>query len=382
MGSLTATLAGYVATKQINGCKATEVTVSARKYDTTSVKGPALAFDAVTTPPECPAEIVWTIEPGAGKIEGNGKSATFTPNITQAEAPRLRTITATDTRNAEATPGTAVVRVEPLSIEITSVTTPSEATTVPAVYRGTDSFISIDQIQGTATISPPAAQDVFKGQIQWDVSITDNDGTLIPSGQAGESAVWMPNPPILPPGRFPYLLKYEINAKVTANGYPVNASPKNIQQDRRDALRQEYTGHDVNVSPIPSRANILDAGTYAGTYPNTNFSFSEVNKGFYPDLIIFHITQHLDNIRAAIGNQTMSVTSGFRNPSKNFVLEGAHHYSAHQFGRAADIALRDWNGDGVANRVDQEYMKDFVEEEGGTTEPFDDTPTWVHMQWR
>jgi len=88
-GSLTATLAGYVATKQINGCKVTDVTVKAVPlppstipYTVTLVKGPSLKFKAETVPTGCPAEIVWTITPGVGTIAGsgeNGELATFTP---------------------------------------------------------------------------------------------------------------------------------------------------------------------------------------------------------------------------------------------------------------------------------------------------------------
>ena len=372
-GSLTATLSGYVATKQINGCKIDSLTVEPNKPEyenTTSVVGPALGFYAKPDDghADCPMDITWEIDSGAGTLYPNGKSAIFTPNLKM----ETRVIKAKDARSGET--GDAGVSVIPLDFTISDVHTPSE----DAEPMGADSFISVDTIYGTAVITPLAAHATFKSNIQWNVTYTDEDGTLLPSEKAGEFATWMPNPPIVPPGRFPYVLKYEINAKVTVNGYTIKTSPKNIQQDRRDALRQEYTGHDVNVPPIPPRADIIDISSYT----STNFPFAEVNSGFYPDLMIFKIVQHLEHIRTAIGNQTMKVTSGFRDPSKNAATRDADRYSAHQFGRAADIALRDWNGDEVADSRDQDYIYNFVIAEGGTTEPFYKTPTWVHMQWK
>jgi len=409
-GSLTVT---YANTKQINGCKVTDVTISpiplqpgATPYATTSVKGPDLKFEAKTIPSECAADLVWTIEPGAGTIAGSGKSATFTPNIKQEEAPRLRTITAKDNRSGKT--GTAVVRVEPLSIEITDVITPSESEPVPIDYRWKDSFISLDQIQGIAQISPPAAHDVFKGNIQWEVSETEADGTLIPTGKYGEEAAWKPNPPVKPFSRFPYKLRYRINAKLVFPDLTVGATAYNIMQDMRDGLRQEYTAHDVNVPPVPERKDIVDVGQYVDP---GNFSFNEVNSGTYPDLMIFKIAQQLQDVRRDLllvrqdGEEGLHVNSGYRNPGYNQTLEsiGAKHNSNHQFGVAADIAVQDFNNDkktpyreqvgnkiilheGVLNAFNEDadwgILADIAEQnEAGYIEPYEITGTWVHMEW-
>lgn len=77
----------------------------------------------------------------------------------------------------------------------------------------------------------------------------------------------------------------------------------------------------------------------------------------------------------------MPVNSGYRNPTWNAQIQGAAAESFHIYGRAADIANRDWNNDGRIDRRDQVLMQGLVEDAGGRVENLARTPTWVHMQW-
>jgi hypothetical protein len=396
-----------VATKQINGCRVQTVTVlpDIEEYqNTTSVKGPALGFHAVTAPEDCVADLEWRISGSAGTLSGSGKTATFTPTVRQAAAPADAVIVANDKRDTTGkTFGTAKVFVEPLRVNIRDVVTPCESLADP--YKCDNSFISLDQIQGIAQISPPAAHDVFKGNIQWEVSETEADGTLIPTGKYGEEAAWKPNPPVKPFSRFPYKLRYRINAKLVFPDLTVEATAYNIMQDMRDGLRQEYTAHDVNVPPVPERKDIVDVGQYVDP---GDFPFNKVNSGLYSDLMIFKIAQELQNVSDELFSEREDsggiaiVNSGYRNPAKNITIDDAAINSNHQFGAAVDVKVEDFNNDTkLPWRVkvdgkwvvksdakneegidkDWDMLRKIAEANGAKVENYAKTGTWVHMEW-
>ena len=84
----------------------------------------------------------------------------------------------------------------------------------------------------------------------------------------------------------------------------------------------------------------------------------------------------------------MVVTSGYRCPIHNAAIGGAAE-SQHIYGTAADIAVRDWDGNGATDvdndgiDDDWETLRDAAIAAGATfVEPFVLTGTWVHMDWR
>jgi len=391
----------------------TELTVlpDIEKYqNTTSVKGPTLGFHAVTAPEECVADIEWRIEGNAGALVGSDKTARFTPTISQDDAPDDAVIVANDKRDTTGrTFGAVKVFVEPLSIEITTITTPSEK----VEPKGEDSFIAEDVIEAYAVISPPAANDVFKSRIEWTVPKGGMLG-LSDVKDAGGKLRFTIQPWIAASGRNQIPLKYYLIAKLQIDDDVSVENMRMIQQDRRDVLREEYTPYDVYVNRVPTRQEVLDQNTEGFKYVNPgNFAFNEVDSksGDYSDLVIFKIAQNLQNVRDDLwlvredDKESISVKSGYRNPVYNQTLEpiGAAHNSNHQFGVAADIAVEDFNGDGktpyrvevgdkmvlhagVLNAakedVDWAILADIADQnEANYIEPYKITGTWVHMGW-
>jgi len=185
--------------------------------------------------------------------------------------------------------------------------------------------------------------------------------------------------PTSPNGRgFP--LSYRIRASVTINNITYTSLATYTTQDERDQCRQEYI--DMNKARIPQRNEFVNAQTYVNP---GHFPFNEININQQYRWAVFTIAQHLENIRTVLTNQPcsdlMSVNSGYRNPIRNASIPGSAANSWHIYGRAADIANRDWNNDGRIDIDDQRKMQTLVIAEGGNTEPFHLTPTWVHMEW-
>jgi len=76
----------------------------------------------------------------------------------------------------------------------------------------------------------------------------------------------------------------------------------------------------------------------------------------------------------------MIVNSGYRCPIHN--LPYATN-SQHIYGKAADIDVSDFNGDGLVNRADWDMLEQVARQVGATyIEPYSMTGAWVHMDWR
>ncbi len=219
----------------------------------------------------------------------------------------------------------------------------------------------------------PDSLDTYNSNIEW---IINGTGTPTQPSNGNDVSLTISVPPIpaAPNGRG-YPLSFDIKAKLKIDTAEYTSDITTIHQDERDQCRQEYI--DMNKATKPARSAFVNAQTY--TNPG-NFSFSEINSGTFT-WAIFTIAQHLQNIRAAIGNQSMPVNSGYRNPIHNAAIGGAPE-SRHIYGDAADIGLQDWNGDGTTDQDDWTLMYNAAHNEGAwVEEPFSLTPTWVHMDW-
>ena len=191
--------------------------------------------------------------------------------------------------------------------------------------------------------------------------------------------------PAAPNGRgFP--LSYRIRARLNIGGYEQLITTY-ATQDERDQCRQEYI--DMNKNHVPSRGDFVDAATYVDP---GNFPFDEINVNQSYNVALFRIANRLQNVRNALG-QAMHVNSGYRNPSRNAGIPGAHPESRHIYGRAADIGVRDFNNDGVINGSmvndavfgnvgdDWAILANIATGTGASVESWNATGGWVHMQW-
>ena len=90
----------------------------------------------------------------------------------------------------------------------------------------------------------------------------------------------------------------------------------------------------------------------------------------------------LDGLEATRTNYgyPMVPSSGYRNPEHN-EREGGEWGSFHQYGVAADIYVRDLNGNGKIERSEWDELERAAEAAGAWTDTWEKTGTWVHMDW-
>jgi len=230
--------------------------------------------------------------------------------------------------------------------------------------------------------------DVRADTVTWQVD--DDPRDAIDSGDpadpaAGAYVSFDASPPPAPAGRGAPL-SYRVGARLTIDGYQQLVTTY-ATQDERDQCRQEYI--DMAKATVPMRVALRDAMSY----PNPgSFPFVEINDGDF-NVAVFSIANHLQNIRNVLG-QPMTVNSGYRNPIHNAALPGSAPESRHIYGRAADIRVDDFNGDGVVNGSmiadpnfgavgdDWAILANLARNEAATfIEPWTLTGAWVHMDW-
>ena len=177
-------------------------------------------------------------------------------------------------------------------------------------------------------------------------------------------------PPAAPDGRGEPLT-YLIIAGITVEEI-TSLDVIGITQDERDQCRQEYI--DMEKDDFPERGEFSNSGG------SDHFTFGELNSGHYDwGIVTDALYTGLEATRTNYGHP-MDVRSGYRNPIHN-ADEGGVPESRHIYGLAADILVRDLNGNGEIDRSDWDVLKDAAELAGAWVEPWEDTGTWVHMDW-
>lgn len=218
----------------------------------------------------------------------------------------------------------------------------------------------------------PDSLDTYNSNIEW---IINGTGTPTQPSNGNDVSLTISVPPIpaAPNGRG-YPLSFDIKAKLKIDTAEYTSDITTIHQDEIDQCRQEYI--DMNKATKPTRAQFVNAMTYQNP---GHFSFNEINSGSY-SWAIFSIANNLENIRTDIGNMTMTVNSGYRNPIHNANIGGKPE-SRHIYGLAADIAVIDYNGDGNVNKTDWDILATAAQQADAWVEPYTDTGYWVHMDW-
>ena len=137
-------------------------------------------------------------------------------------------------------------------------------------------------------------------------------------------------------------------------------------RDQRDTIIQEY--RNFRVSFIPSCAS------FTRTKRSAHFSFAELNRGDFAWAILTdRLLNGLENVRRRNGNRPLSLTSAYRNPSRNRRVGGASQ-SRHMYGDAADIA---------SNRTTFPALARHGKASGGCIEPVSLSGTGhVHVDYR
>jgi hypothetical protein len=140
------------------------------------------------------------------------------------------------------------------------------------------------------------------------------------------------------------------------------------------ALVDEYLNTLYGQTWVPDCADII---TPVGS---ANFSVGEINQdndyGNYWTITRQSLLTGLENVRAAAGNQSMSLSSGYRNPAYQYRRTPNHVNlnSRHTRGDAADVT--------ETNTTRRALLRSTGHQYGACVEPFRLTPTWVHLDWR
>lgn len=171
----------------------------------------------------------------------------------------------------------------------------------------------------------------------------------------------------------------DIEVKLSCDGRLSDSLTAAVRQDEQDQLRQEYL--DMGKQTIPER-NDLTSRLKTKHLTLDEFNSSQKVGGGKYMYILCKIDREIENVRNSAGDVQMNINSGYRNPYKNGKTSGSGRESQHIYGLAADIALDDFNGDGVKNKEDWDLMAQAAKSEGACVEPKNKAPSWIHMDWR
>ncbi len=144
--------------------------------------------------------------------------------------------------------------------------------------------------------------------------------------------------------------------------------------DQRDSIIAEYVTYGVSLSPTCS--------SFTQSSPTANFTFGTLNSGTYAWAILTnYLGSGLDGIFA---NEpyAMVITSGYRNPAKEYTINAAYvATSRHEYGDAVDIATYNSNTQWTSmHNAARQYGTT-----GGTPciEPLtQSTNNHLHVDWR
>jgi hypothetical protein len=159
------------------------------------------------------------------------------------------------------------------------------------------------------------------------------------------------------PSGFGGPLVLTVQAQVVVDGQEYTAR-ETIVQDEIDQLRQEYV--DLGRREVPERSQFLDAAAFAARfgrrYPwlhfeDLNWSVNPTTRLRYSFAIIQpELVEGLDRVRRLYGSVT--INSGYRNPTRQVEVHAPVRESLHQYGYAADLAVIPVGGRALPNEVD------------------------------
>lgn len=237
-----------------------------------------------------------------------------------------------------------------------------------------------NEITLTALVHPESLAADNNPNIEWELEDdpAKAGSTPLPTGVSslrGNQVTVTINIPKVPAGRNWNTLNYRVRAKVNIDGSYIYSDWRTFAQDERDMLRQQYI--DMGKDKVPARTEFINSGS------STYFRLSEgACKCGHHTYHLWSIMSNLDSVRTNLG-YSMTVNSGYPCPIYNANIRptpGAKN-SQHIYGKAADIAVQDFNGDGKANSKDWNRLATAAAS-ASYIEPYEDTRTWVHMDWR
>lgn len=249
------------------------------------------------------------------------------------------------------------------------------------------SFTTLDNehdIAVTADLTPDDLDGTYNSQIHWEIEDDpDVEGvTPIPDITAlqGENVTIEIVIPLDADGRDFHVLNYRIRAQLTLTDASLLSEWHAVAQDEVDMLRQQYI--DMQKNRVPDRDEFINAGNTA------HFDLSEgACQCGHHAYHLWSIMNNLETVRTNLGHG-MTINSGYRCPIHN-AAEGGRAESQHIYGTAADVDVEDWDGNGATdnngNNIDDDWetLESAALAAGATyIEPFGDTGTWVHMDWR
>jgi len=211
-----------------------------------------------------------------------------------------------------------------------------------------------NMIYVSAEISPSRFAGILDSYVMWSINGANAYSGKPYAPQGGNPSFFLVTvPPVIavPLGR-PVPMGYTVFPRIEYDYEDVHREyycpdHRTIKQDAIDKCRQEYI--DMNKKTTPQRREFSDSGG------STNFSFVELNRGNCGWAVIDgRLTAGLEAIRANLNDSTIiiGIGGGYRNPIHNANINppGAVE-SWHIYGRAADVLIEDFNGNGVVENA-------------------------------
>lgn len=129
-------------------------------------------------------------------------------------------------------------------------------------------------------------------------------------------------------------------------------------------LQKEYETWGCAVPVVSS----FDNETEYNADPAANYTFRQLSGGNSYAVITGALKFGLDQIVNMLDGYVPTVTSAYRSPSQNSGTSGSARCSAHTYGMAADLSIRDANGDFSCTMWNM-----FAEAADGWIEPWNET---------
>jgi hypothetical protein len=241
-----------------------------------------------------------------------------------------------------------------------------------------------NEIVCTADLTPDRLDATYNSHIRWEIKDDPRvDGTsptpdiINVRGHKVTIAIDIPK---VSRGRGYQVLNYRIRAIFPLIDRSVYSQWRSIAQNEIDMLRQQYV--DMRKNRIPVRGRFINVGATA---------HFDLREGFCRDgrhgYQMWSIMENLEDVRANLGHP-MRINSGYRCPIHNTAVGGSVE-SQHMYGTAADVAVKDWDGNGSTDRDrdgiddDWEQLRDAANAAGVSyIVPYHLSGRWLHMDWR
>jgi hypothetical protein len=145
------------------------------------------------------------------------------------------------------------------------------------------------------------------------------------------------------------------------------AGGSNVITNLIENKQDQYETYDCEV---PDFDVFVTAQMYNAGDPSNNYPFAALSGGNAVAIISDELRFGLDQLVNSLDGRIPAITSAYRSPSQNTGLTGSAKCSAHTYGRAADLSIKD---PAANNAYSCTLWNMFADAAQNWVEPWDDT---------